>query len=53
MKEQAFDQTELSDEALARLVGSGDRGAEETLVRRFGRLVRVCARPFRRGCWDC
>ena len=46
MKEQAFEQTELSDEALAQLAGSGDRVAEETLVLRFGRLVRVCARPL-------
>ncbi len=36
----------LSDEALCRLAASGDRMAEETLVTRYHRLVRTCARPF-------
>ncbi len=35
-----------SDEALCSMVSSGDRKAEEALVLRYGRLVRVCARPF-------
>lgn len=35
-----------SDEALCARVSSGDRKAEEALVLRYGRLVRVCARPF-------
>ena len=36
----------LCDEALCALTASGDRVAEEVLVRRYSRLVRVCARPF-------
>lgn len=36
----------LSDEALCALASSGDRLSEELLVRRYSRLVRVCARPF-------
>ena len=35
-----------SDEDLCMRVSSGDRLAEETLVMRYNRLVRVCARPF-------
>jgi RNA polymerase sporulation-specific sigma factor len=35
-----------SDEALCAAVAAGDRIAEETLVMRYNRLVRVCARPF-------
>lgn len=35
-----------SDEALCEKVALGDRVAEETLVMRYNRLVRVCARPF-------
>ena len=35
-------QTKLSVHGAA----SGDRAAEETLVLRYSRLVRVCARPF-------
>ena len=35
-----------SDEALCAAVAAGDRRAEETLVMRYNRLVRVCARPF-------
>lgn len=37
---------ELQDEALCVLTVSGDRVAEEALVRRYSRLVRICARPF-------
>lgn len=36
----------FQDEALCALTASGDRLAEEALVRRYSRLVRVCARPF-------
>ena len=42
-----FSQTsEYSDEELCRLSASGDRNAEEALVKRYLRMVRVCARPF-------
>lgn len=37
---------ELTDEALCALAVSGDRIAEETLVIRYHRLVRICARPY-------
>ena len=37
---------EPSDEALCALAAAGDRLAEEALIRRYSRLVRVCARPF-------
>ena len=36
----------LTAEALCRLAASGDRRAEETLVSRYTRLVRSCARPY-------
>ena len=35
-----------SDEELCECVSLGDRIAEEILVMRYNRLVRVCARPF-------
>lgn len=37
---------EPCDEVLCALTAAGDRLAEETLIRRYSRLVRVCARPF-------
>ena len=37
---------ELPDGALCGLVSKGDREAEELLVIRYRRLVRICARPF-------
>ena len=37
---------ELPDEILCSMVAAGDRVAEETLVTRYTRLVRTCARPF-------
>ena len=37
---------QLSDEVLCALAVSGDRMAEETLVTRYRRFVRTCARPF-------
>lgn len=38
--------SEYSDEELCRLTASGDREAEEVLVKRYLRMVRVCARPY-------
>ena len=35
-----------TDEMLCMLAATGDRIAEETLVVRYTRLVRVCARPY-------
>ena len=37
---------ELPDETLCSMAACGDRVAEETLVTRYTRLVRTCARPF-------
>ena len=36
----------VTDEQLCARVAGGDRSAEEALVLRYARLVRVCARPF-------
>ena len=36
----------ISDEELCTRVSKGDRYAEEVLVMRHNRLVRICARPF-------
>ena len=36
----------LSDEELCMKASTGDRVAEETLVIRYNRLVRICGRPF-------
>lgn len=36
----------IPDETLCAQAANGDRAAEETLVLRYSRLVRVCARPF-------
>ncbi len=36
----------IGDEELCRLAARGDRQAEETLVTRYNRLVRSCARPL-------
>ena len=41
---QPLDQ--CSDESLCALAAGGNRDAEETLVTRYNRLVRSCARPF-------
>ena len=46
MKSAFSPQNELTDEALCTLAASGDRIAEETLVVRYNRLVRMCARPY-------
>ena len=37
---------ELSDEELCRSAAHGDTQAESELVRRYGQLVRACARPL-------
>ena len=46
MKPLEQDYQKLSDEALCVQAASGDRLAEETLVIRYNRLVRMCARPL-------
>ena len=38
--------SEYSDEALCALVANGCRNAEEELVKRYFRSVRMCARPY-------
>ena len=38
--------SEYSDEELCHLTASGDRDAEEVLVQRYLRMVRVCARSY-------
>lgn len=38
--------SEYTDEQLCRLTATGDRDAEEVLVKRYLRMVRVCARPY-------
>ncbi len=40
------DLEQMEDGALCRLVAEGNREAEEVLVTRYNRLVRICARPF-------
>ena len=44
---------ELPDEELCALAASGNRMAEETVVTRYTRLVRTCARPFFLVGGDC
>ena len=39
-------ETDITDEELCRRAVSGDRVAEEELVVRYNRLVRICARPY-------
>lgn len=46
MSEIMFQITEYSDEELCALVAAGRREAEEELVKRYFRTVRVCARPY-------
>lgn len=38
--------SQYSDEKLCELVSHGDTEAEEYLVARYGRVVRICARPY-------
>ena len=40
------DYTVYTDIDLWRLASNGDAGAEEELIERYGRMVRVCARPY-------
>ena len=46
MKPNESDFNRISDERLCALAAAGERSAEETLVLRHTRLVRMCARPF-------
>lgn len=46
MKSADTDQNVLPDETLCLQAASGDRIAEEILVMRYNRLVRICARPY-------
>lgn len=46
MKSADIDQNLLPDEALCQKAILGDRMAEEALVVRYNRLVRICARPY-------
>lgn len=46
MKADHTRQSERADEALCTLAASGDRIAEEALVMRYHRLVRICVRPY-------
>lgn len=46
MKPNSQPRSELTDEALCLQAASGDRIAEEALVMRYHRLVRICARPY-------
>ena len=41
-----FNYRELDDNELQRLAVSGDRDAEEQLVVRYMRVVRICSRPY-------
>lgn len=41
-----FNYRELEDNELQRLAVSGDRDAEEQLVVRYMRVVRICSRPY-------
>lgn len=36
----------IPDEHLCALVATGDKAAEESMVLRYARLVRICARPY-------
>ena len=40
------DNAKLSDEQLCALAAKGERDAEEMLVGRYSKLVRICARPY-------
>ena len=46
MKPNESDFNRISDERLCALAMAGERSAEEALVLRHTRLVRMCARPF-------
>lgn len=46
MNTEYYNNSSIADEDLCARAAQGDRGAEEALVLRYSRLVRVCARPF-------
>jgi len=46
MNEEQFKHRGLTDEQLCAMVSAGDSASEETLVLRYSRLVRICARPY-------
>ena len=46
MKPNESDFNRISDERLCALAAAGERSAEEALVLRHTRLVRMCVRPF-------
>lgn len=46
MDHMISNRTECSDEFLCQLAAGGDQAAEEELVKRYLRFVRVCARPY-------
>ena len=46
MEAQSTAQNAPTDERLCALAHSGDRDAEETLVKRYFQLVRQLARPY-------
>ena len=46
MDTEYLNQSSITDEDLCARALSGDRPAEETLVLRYSRLVRICTRPF-------
>ena len=37
---------QLNDEALQQMASEGDARAEEELIERYTRVVRICARPY-------
>lgn len=45
-KKPTFDPSAAADEALLAAARAGDRVAEETLILRYTRLTRACARPL-------
>lgn len=46
LKIHQSEQSQIADADLCRLAQAGDRSAEETLVCRYSRLVKACARPY-------
>ena len=46
MNTEYWNNSNIPDETLCAQVAAGDRAAEEMLVLRHSRLVRMCARPF-------
>lgn len=46
MNEEQGKHNDIPDEHLCALVKAGDKVAEESMVLRYARLVRICARPY-------